>query len=952
MTLIKDLLLSDPKIASTIFKNLSREEVRSAKGVSRTFYNQGTEYLVGNLDEKNKNRHLKRIIPPSNVIQREQQVKIDTTSLNSLITRLKKGQKGSPEEFEKFNIMMEQIRLAVQSNLGLSRVEREKHETFHSILVKQGSPVFTDVLQAPDSDESSIIYQTEGVNKKDKSPKVILFDDESSDDGISICFDTKFRKYLLHIDGEGHVISQLTLKWDAIYADLLPDSDTSEPLRAFTPWQRHAEANFFNGRSTDKVLSLLTRNFADIFNYDSTSYFKESLIKDIVLNKDNLTAPSTDSENIYLTLDDGFFSKPEDYEIGKKRQPIQAIIKTSSPLRGECISVVPAIYEDGKLHILIKGHQQQTEVVDVFHANFDTGEPTSWSLAKDIKIKAETSPEHEPKLVELNLLSDKKTELMSHVSTAPMVRGSGPGARQYWLSEFLKGTGTVYSEMIVIAEIFNRRSLDTPLASLEKTLNHSDATKSFYRMQFSMQELDNAKEFVFQLTIPSTFSKDEDFEFFYGKDGNKLEETTKLAIHMLKKMVPQKYHHKIRIGINMCCPAASVENVGAGFGLRHRPDFIQRITKAINEVDKSFKVEFKTLMLSHEDDYGNENDEVPTNTKTTSEKQNVRFTEVVSDANVDRLVYQGKPRNIEQYDSKAIARIVKEAQTSKKFQFGFSGMVSAIDNDGIRNLGYDEVGRPHYSVQSVLDNVAQQLGEVPAEFQVMLGRVLLGSAWLLQGYYANDAEIMLHTLLQAAIEREWAKGTGRYGVDVYQIQLLYNVRHITNDEYRNSLISKIHNAQSMDEMIDVVFEQYLEVKKKGEVNILKLNKLEQAIFSALPNNNLLHKYKLVTEPKTKVDTSSKSAVRFGQSFFKEPQESATTSTEQNNSFVIQAYFCISVGTIALSLAALLSGFIPAMMIAVPLLLLGVCGLVLSMDKVFGKPVDNTNVNDTSVVAVF
>lgn len=174
--------------------------------------------------------------------------------------------------------------------------------------------------------------------------------------------------------------------------------------------------------------------------------------------------------------------------------------------------MVPAIYEKQKLHILIKGHQQQTQVLDVFHANFKTGELLSWELLDDVLIFGEPSTEYKPALTDLSLLSDQQSEIMSHVSTAPMVRGSGPGARQYWLNGFFKST--VYSEMIVIAEIFNRRFMSTPLASLEQTLNHSDATKSFYRLQFSRQELEKAKEFVFQLAIPNEFSKQEDFDFF------------------------------------------------------------------------------------------------------------------------------------------------------------------------------------------------------------------------------------------------------------------------------------------------------------------------------------------------------------------------------------------------------------------------------------------------------
>ncbi|HAT1845029.1 TPA: hypothetical protein RG395_000400 [Legionella pneumophila] len=844
------MILDKSNIANAIFRNLSADEIRGVKGVSHIFYERATEYLIGNL--KNENFHLSRVVPPSDAIQREQKVEFCAKSLQALICSISKGEEGKSEKLHKFNNMMEKIRRAVQSNLGLSRVQRETYETFHPIYVKLGAPVFP-INDGGQLDPGSIVYRTAPVKGSDerKSSWVILLKDDSKEDGLSICFDTKFRKYLLHIDGSGHVTSQLTLRWTAIYDDLLPDKAAQQPLRAFTPWQRHAEANFFNGRSTNKILGLLTKNYPEIFNYDPTSYFKEEPVFSVELNRNAPQKLSTDKKNIYLTLDESFFKKPDGFEAGLNRQPILAVIKTSSPLRGDCFSVVPAIYEKQQLHILIKGHQQHTQVVDVFHANFKTAELQSWELLDDVSIFGKSSREYKPELIDLNLLSNQQSELMSHVSTAPMVRGSGPGARQYWLNGFFKST--VYSEMIVIAEIFNSRFMSTPLASLEQTLHHSDATKSFYRLQFSRQELEKAKEFVFQLAIPNEFSKQEDFDFFYGENGNKLEEITKLAILMLKRMVPKEFHHKIRIGINMCCPAASVENIGSGFGLRNKPDFIERIVKAIKDTDSNLKVEFKTLMLSHEDSYGDGN-QTSGSTKNISEVQNERLTRIVSKTKADRLVYQGKPRNIEAYNGDAVSSIIREAKTPKEFQFGYSGMVAAITNHDIHQLGYKVVGEPHYSVQSILEKIKKQLGEVPIEFEVMLGRVLLGSAWVLQGRYASDAEILLHTLLQAAIEQEWAEGMGRYGVDIYQIQILYNIRHITNDNYRNYLINKILNAQSTEEIIDKVFEQYLSIKKKGECNILQLHRLEEAVFAAIPDNKVLQQYKLITEPKSKLRT--------------------------------------------------------------------------------------------------
>ncbi|HFR4756559.1 TPA: hypothetical protein ACHWOP_001422, partial [Legionella pneumophila] len=76
----------------------------------------------------------------------------------------------------------------------------------------------------------------------------------------------------------------------------------------------------------------------------------------------------------------------------------------------------------------------------------------------------------------------------------------------------------------------------------------------------------------------------------------------------------------------------------------------------------------------------------------------------------------------------------------------------------------------------------------------------------------------------------------------------------TNDNYRNSLINKTLNSQSTEEIIDKIFEQYFSIKKKGECNILQLQRLEKAVFAAIPNSKALQQYKLITESNSKSRT--------------------------------------------------------------------------------------------------
>lgn len=159
------MILDKSNIINAIFSNLSADEIRKVKGVSHAFYDRATEYLTGHLE--NENFHLNRVIPPSDAIQREQKIEFCAKSLQALICSISEGEEGKSENLHKFNNMMEKIRSAVQSNLGLSRVQRETYETFHPIYVKLGAPNFP-INDEGELDPGSIVYRTDHVKGRDE----------------------------------------------------------------------------------------------------------------------------------------------------------------------------------------------------------------------------------------------------------------------------------------------------------------------------------------------------------------------------------------------------------------------------------------------------------------------------------------------------------------------------------------------------------------------------------------------------------------------------------------------------------------------------------------------------------------------------------------------------------------------------------------------------------------
>ncbi len=790
--------------------------------------------------------HLNRVMPPEQAIIRDNFIQIDREKFQELVAfQFDLSHSAFKENVEKFVQMMEKIRLAVQSNLGLSALERDKHETNHPMWVKRGNPDFP-IGKNGEIPLDLVLHDAKDLAHKfpKNIPKVMIIKDTSDNDGISILYNTKFRSFSMHIASNGKVISSLKLNWKAIYDDLSPIVEgQQQALRSFTPWQRHSESNFFNSRSTNKVLSYLAEAFPTIFTIDSTNYYKDTNSELINLTHDTSEKLQTNNPNLYLILDHTLVKTPKEFN-PESRQPIFAVVRRKSPIMGNVIQLSPAVYADKKLHIVLHGHQEETEITQIFHCDFESEKLYDWAWQgkKVILNTHEVKHEQSPQWKGLHLLKySKNRDLIKQTASAPMVRASDSVMRTFWLSSF--DIPTVYTEMTTIADIFNIGYNEaSPLNRLEKLYYSDQATSSFRRLIFSEYELRHAKNFVFQLAIPHESS---DELFFWGNDGENIGKTTRLALDIIFKLIPTEFHNKIRISINMCCPASSIERLGAGFGLRNRPDNIERIIKSIKDKYPTLFIEFKTLMLSNSDKQLSASSQCQefktcaSSDKSKSEfdeksladlnkisfSKNKSLSELLSDFGADGLVWQSKPRNEEVYDMKTTLDITKTSDVNHHFKFGYSGMIATLDDDTLQKLGYRDRECPHWSVDTVISEMKKMdHGKSSDNFEVMLGRVLLGSPWLLLGRYASDQEILLLTILQCLLLREFAMGTGQAGFDLLQIHILYNLRHLVQDELRNKLMATVLEIRSATKILDVLYEQCASFNREIERDTLSLLK--------------------------------------------------------------------------------------------------------------------------------
>jgi len=750
--------------------------------------------------------HLERILPPSHAIVRENKISIHP---EKFIQWLREEINPNHSNFQQLINTMEKIRMAVQSNLGLSAIVRDKHESNHPIWIKKGEPHFPDVQYGKIKSENILYCSLKNTSKS--APKVQIMKDDSDSEELSILFQTKFRSFSLHIQKNGKVTSSLTLNWEAIYEDLAPFKEGEiEPLRSFTPWQRHSEANFFNGRSTAKILTYFTKTYPEVFVYNEKSYYQDASSQILHLNDTyQYQAVMGLSSNIYLTLDASFFEWKE-----KSSDAIMlAVIRKKSPLLGNIFQLAPALFRDEKIHIVFHGHQDETEIQRIIYCDFNREKCETIPLKKPIILMSKELKYENVSWTNLQLL--KHHSLINKVSAAPMVRASDPVMRKYWTSHF--NIPTVYTEMITIADIFNTNNDPTksPQEILENFYYSDEATSSFRRLSFGLDELKKVNHLSIQIAIPH---ESENALFFWGKNGENIARTMRMSLSVIFQMVPKAFHSKIRFAINMCCPAASIEKMGAGFGLRFKPEYIDYIISTIKKEHPNLFIEFKTLMLSESDKlvFDNNEKKIEECSEEISFLKNKNLCEGLSSLNASSLIWQGKPRNKEVYDLKKVLDITNASEVKNHFKFGFSGMVAALHDKDLLSIGYQTPGNPHYSVEGILKNVTDK-----DNMEIMLGRILLGSAWLLLGRYANDQEILLMSLLQGLMLAEFSIGFGACGIDLMQVQLLYNFRHIIDHDLRNNLMSQIVEERSAFKMINIIKKAYSLLEKDNEIHLLK-----------------------------------------------------------------------------------------------------------------------------------
>lgn len=706
------------------------------------------------------------------------------------------------DRFVEINLAFEKIRKSIQSHVGLSKRQRDNEESFKEVLIKN------DI--SDDWNQNTIYWlpNDSGADPKLKNVyiKLIESNHSASKPGVSFMFKTKFRTFVLKISKSGQVMSSLDLNWYEINKDVETDFIS---LRAFTSWEWHSQSNFFNTRSTNTALGILSDIFD--FSYDKHKYFHDA--QDIInISKSNLNNLLSLQPNIYLTINKDIIEPNSAYLLNTENSAF-ALVEISKPILGKIRGIFPVIYDGNTTHILINGHKESTKVIEVFTVDYQSARLIPWGWKRGVKhltIKNPNPPDTSFKIKNFRTLeTGKNKHLIKHITAAPMIRGSDLPTRIYWLSSL--GRFAIYSEMTTVAGLLNVKRDSSPLNSLKNSLYSEQAIQSIERIMISEYELKNAREIIFQVAIPHPLGK-EDHDFFWGENGENIARTTKITCEIIAKLTTG-YTEKVKLGINMCCPAPAMENSSSGFGLINNRNYIYNILE-----NSDLPIEVKMLMLSED---GNSHPEI-------SIDINRNFTKfLINRENKPRIIYQAKSRNDENYKFEIIPEVIAP-YADKNMKFSYSGMVATLTEESLKSIGLTD-GKPHYSAEYIL-NTLSAVGHDNVE--VLLGRVLLGSSFLLEGKYISDKEILLNSLLHLPLLIDMFDGMGLYGLERIKIQVLYHVRHLRDDQQKvSNLMTDIFNATDIVSIKNLLLIHYNEVSSRNFVGSISL---EREVFKFFP----------------------------------------------------------------------------------------------------------------------
>jgi tRNA-dihydrouridine synthase/radical SAM superfamily enzyme YgiQ (UPF0313 family) len=576
---------------------------------------------------------------------------------------------------------------------------------------------------------------------------------ERTEQGAVITFMTPLRELVVAVDEKAGIVRFSSL----IRLDLLEPDTAGGGFLPFDPvnWVM-SEYPFYVWKSGYFV----TQFIAQWLQADMAS--ERNIIDgkpvDVVL-EGALTSVAGAGTILQLNIPADKVHAPERYARAADRT-IFAVIRNRRPGLGTVTELVPASWDKTGLKVPVVGFQGEVSLQEVL--SFDGREPLVWKLdygaAPVVRSEGFTGEEPEGMNAVPRLFSPDDP-LVNKVVAAPMIRGSSLSERVF---RYRLGLHGAFTEMVYMGFLHLMEG-----ETLSDVIGNYVWLETFHRMKRS--DLENNT--VLQVVGPHFTNGRERLEAVFGTRERTVDTYVKLAYLARRMGFPE-------LNINMCCPAPNLRYARGGAFMMEDEALVRDVVKGIKASVPGLKISAKVLLPSVDGELA-----------APDEARAVRIAAVLAEAGIDRLLVQAQTRAF----GRVYPEVVKSMSAAVSIPVTYNGSVAAFREDGMGEIG---AGDGSYSVEGLMETF-----EGTGVDQYMVGRLLLGSPWLLSGRKIPDQEIVQMALGQARYLASDFKGIGEAGLGIAKLALLGYVRFLERRDLREMLDSGIMQAGSTEGLI-------------------------------------------------------------------------------------------------------------------------------------------------------
>lgn len=585
---------------------------------------------------------------------------------------------------------------------------------------------------------------------------------------ISISFETDYRRVEMVVDPSGAAHFSFQFDWGKASA---AGPGPSDQLQMGGLYAKRYDAPFVMWRTGRYAVQKLAQWLRASF--DPTQELDTQKVDRVVFGESSQTMAAA-TPLVRVVLDPSVVRPPPGYGYSPK-SPVFVKFRSRRPKLGWVHEVSPARWDEGGLHFLVTGFQDEVLIEEVFgFQDENAAVPTTWDLRSGgLRIQhVQQAPVPPGSPPGQSVLPSEDSNLLEGVVAAPLIRGS---FTSYRVRLAQRGFPEGSTPEILVGYLY--------LPDGKSELDYAGDPawiESFHDLKRSEWENNPG----IQLGGPHDIPLDEQMRQLQFGDSRSI-----IRSYLRGAWIAQKLGFE-RVDLNFCSPSYGSRRFGGGASLMGNRPLMTAIVQALtNEPGLNVEVSAKVMFFPRKD-----------NAKLPDVAQTAQVAMALEEAGLKRLNVQAQV--IDDWAG-AFPDAAKELARSLKIPVTYNGRVAALREADLDQRRSGFTGEPTvYSVEGL-----RRFFAGTGVDKIMVGRALMGDTRLFTGKSPTDLQILDELLVYLPYVRDENAGMGQIGLIYLKLEVLYYLGYLSSP-VRDSLIPTIERAGSDRKII-----QFLETRR-------------------------------------------------------------------------------------------------------------------------------------------